>query len=727
MNEKKKTGVIAIAAIMAVLFFAIGSAQAAEVTRLFNDVESGVAGWTEETLAGVPTDSLWHITETRANSPTHSWWYGQEATGNYDTTGIANSGCLVSPVINLNGDATAATLEYWTWWQTETSSSWDLKKVYVRPVGAATGTCIETLPGGECPNTAGEVRTLDLSAYKGDDVQILFCFNTGDGTNNEFEGWFVDDIKVLVDVPTPPPPIGGLEVNKTVWNNDTQAWVDEIPCAAIGENYTFRCEIHNNGTENLTKVRFWDIMSSSLEYIGNSARMMLPSGEWIPDIIDPADPANTFKQKYLHLEAGDLINPVTSNWHELYPTFCENYTLLEWHDTGDDCRISPCDQINMSHGEAFEWYHVDKVVYTLNVTPCEPGGDPIYLESTWDYDYDEPDITQPVDTKWHEVYPVFCENWTIVAWTTDTETEGILDFCDNIRLRNERSGEEICYHVEEVAPDIIVSREYLIDELAREAPPVELKNCETIIIEFNATVVENGYDCNNQFAKALNESSKWVYGNDTACVNAPAQSVYFDPSEGSAIYGGCVNYSLMVDACGIKSGDVYIYYTDCVNCTWTWNPDFDTPITETVGIGWDWHLWFYVDEQSSSGLFNLGTLTCCCDDYESCESDLELTGELYGAFGHAKDGITWEDGSFECIASPSGCGDLDRSGVVDIDDVVISLNLAVCGGGTLYEIWAGDVVDCDDGLTMGDVALLHNHVTYLDAVPPYTLNCCAPE
>jgi len=54
--------------------------------------------------------------------------------------------------------------------------------------------------------------------------------------------------------------------------------------------------------------------------------------------------------------------------------------------------------------------------------------------------------------------------------------------------------------------------------------PEVLQPGQSIVIEFNATVVNYGYDCNTQYAMAYcahPSVQKWVTDNDTACINTP--------------------------------------------------------------------------------------------------------------------------------------------------------------------------------------------------------------
>ncbi len=146
------------------------------------DVEWSEAYWDEE--------GLWHITERSSESATHSWWYGQETTGTYDT-GSANDGCLVSKTIYLT-NATDATLNFWSSWTTEPWAYCDQKLVEVSVNGGA-WTLLEKLPEGSGAGT----RTIALPV--GNPIKIRFCFATVDEDYNNYEGWFIDDIRVELE------------------------------------------------------------------------------------------------------------------------------------------------------------------------------------------------------------------------------------------------------------------------------------------------------------------------------------------------------------------------------------------------------------------------------------------------------------------------------------------------------------------------------------------------
>jgi hypothetical protein len=154
-------------------------------TIFSDDIESGTSDWT--------SSGLWHISAQRSDSPAHSWWYGQESTGNYDT-GDANSGYLTSPSISLAGSANPE-LTFKSWYKTEnTGTSWDKKIVQVSTDGGSTWTDIKLI--ADTPST-WNIETVDLSSYAGKTIVIRFCFDTVDGLYNNYEGWYIDDVKIV--------------------------------------------------------------------------------------------------------------------------------------------------------------------------------------------------------------------------------------------------------------------------------------------------------------------------------------------------------------------------------------------------------------------------------------------------------------------------------------------------------------------------------------------------
>ena len=156
----------------------------------------------------------------------------------------------------------------------------------------------------------------------------------------------------------------------------------------------------------------------------------------------------------VHMHSNEsLINlslPLETYWHELYPEYCEEWNLTSWEDNGDKL-LSPCDQIDMTNlvTEEVRWYHVDRVTFTMNVTPVETW-EPMLVEYKGTYD---PEILHsPNDTDWHEVHPNYTNVYHIVFWF-DSDEDGRLSFTDLVRFEEDGP----YYSVKDVATDLILN------------------------------------------------------------------------------------------------------------------------------------------------------------------------------------------------------------------------------------------------------------------------------
>lgn len=168
------------------------SATTAEGSSVLDEAfESGAPGWTPS--------GLWHVSTTRANSPTHSAAYNDGV--DYDT-GVANSGSLVSPPINLAA-ATEAVLSFSHWYETESySSPYDIRRVEVSSDGGATWTMLKQWDSRDPNQLFFASFALDLTPYAGQTIHLRFTFDSVDAAYNSFEGWYVDDVKVLAQIPS---------------------------------------------------------------------------------------------------------------------------------------------------------------------------------------------------------------------------------------------------------------------------------------------------------------------------------------------------------------------------------------------------------------------------------------------------------------------------------------------------------------------------------------------
>src|SRR5262249_24783951 len=144
---------------------------------------------------------LWHPSQGRGNqpghSPTWSFYYGQgegpNGGGNYQTDGKANGGYLISPSITLPKDSIIS-LGFDYVLQTENFAPFDLAQLQVN-AGGGWSTLASYNAIGDSPGWRA-VSPVDLSAYAGKSVQLRWYFDTVDQFFNNFEGWYVDDVKI---------------------------------------------------------------------------------------------------------------------------------------------------------------------------------------------------------------------------------------------------------------------------------------------------------------------------------------------------------------------------------------------------------------------------------------------------------------------------------------------------------------------------------------------------
>ena len=158
---------------------------------LDDNVEGGDNGWS-------PT-GLWHRTTHRASSTAISWYYGQEGLWTYDT-GVANSGTLTSQEIDLSA-YNDALLTFNHYMNVEAyAGSYDVCAVDVSRDG---GVNWERLMARDSSSPAVSGWTgsgpVMLTGYAGGSVRIRFSFDTVDATSNSYEGWYVDDIRIMAE------------------------------------------------------------------------------------------------------------------------------------------------------------------------------------------------------------------------------------------------------------------------------------------------------------------------------------------------------------------------------------------------------------------------------------------------------------------------------------------------------------------------------------------------
>jgi fimbrial isopeptide formation D2 family protein len=198
------------------------------------------------------------------------------------------------------------------------------------------------------------------------------------------------------------------------------------------------------------------------------------------------------------------------------------------------------------------------------------------------------------------------------------------------------------------------------NEFRWEFPLLVLVPGQTITIEFDAHVIDYGYDCNVQNATAMCEEIE-VSDEDTACVdvsNGEDNEVYFVPEDSNGRYCENISVQIMVDAVDLTTGagmDIY-FDPDCVNIT---NVDFTGTPYSTL-TGWT-HGGNYVHigvmgpmTPIQPGTYLIANLTLHCENETTeCSSDLLFTEtELLDYNGDPLPNVIWYDGTFSCVSVP---------------------------------------------------------------------------
>jgi len=161
------------------------------VEAIDEDFQAGAlsAGWT--------ATGLWSVTSSCAApaicGQTPVAYYGNPAMCTFATAGTANEGDLVSPVVTLPASSLGATLEYCSTYVGEGGTpigslgyDWAWVEVNGIIVDVVSSTAI----------TGWERRTVNLSAFLGQSIQVSFRFDSVDGVGNGTLGWQVDSIRL---------------------------------------------------------------------------------------------------------------------------------------------------------------------------------------------------------------------------------------------------------------------------------------------------------------------------------------------------------------------------------------------------------------------------------------------------------------------------------------------------------------------------------------------------
>ena len=150
-------------------------------------------------------------------------------------------------------------------------------------------------------------------------------------------------------------------------------------------------------------------------------------------------------------------DPTGTTWHELYPTYCDYWTVTGWTDNTDG-DLTASDQIEMQNdatGETKE-FHVDKVTITIHWTFKSPDVGEVKAEPESPPEYPDWPIGDPSGTIWHEIYPDYCRVFVITSWEDNGDT--VFGVSDQIDFEYfDDPGVTHWAHIDDVTTDILVS------------------------------------------------------------------------------------------------------------------------------------------------------------------------------------------------------------------------------------------------------------------------------
>jgi hypothetical protein len=277
-----------------------------ETKDIFSDnFEASASTWTPS------FGSLWHVASNRSNSPMKSWAYNKVSEGSLNySTGAPNSGSLTSAIIPIPPAAAAASLELYSIAFTE-GGSFDVKKVSVIDASTNQETVLGTLP------TVGswQKSIYDLAPFLGKSVKIKFFFDTIDGSYNDTEGLYVDDVKIVTKMPVAQPPIEDLTPPKVIITGPA----DGMP---ITQGQSVNITADANDASEIAKVEF--SQSGSLEVFSDdtapysytwrtSTAVSAGQHAWFATAYDKAGNQKTSDPKYISIVEALIIPPASIN------------------------------------------------------------------------------------------------------------------------------------------------------------------------------------------------------------------------------------------------------------------------------------------------------------------------------------------------------------------------------------------------------------------------------
>jgi|GEM_PF-2174649 len=206
------------------------SYQVLQTVDFYEDFEDEITGWTHQVFG---QDSLWHLTSLDSYGGNQSLWCGIELQGNY-ATGRRIDNAIVTPPVDLRacGAEDITTLSFMEFYDTE---SWnDFCKVHISTDQGLSWNWLNGL-GSSGSNDAWTEHEINISQYNGNIVLIRFYFYTLNSQNNNYPGWFIDNVRISTSISS----------NKWLTINPIQGQIP--PSDSVALSFLFRNTHVNSG------------------------------------------------------------------------------------------------------------------------------------------------------------------------------------------------------------------------------------------------------------------------------------------------------------------------------------------------------------------------------------------------------------------------------------------------------------------------------------------------
>ena len=187
------------------------AASASGTVFLYEDFEDATVDWWQD-----GSHLLWHGDTYRSAGGNYSAAYNfplAGAPGRTYNTGTHNWGTLYSAAVDVTG-APAVYFDVWSWLQTEnpdgaSSPAFDRALIGVYDAGFnpvfAFGPDINYFPHSNWEHLFSNDFKPALDSYAVTQFRLGFYFDTIDASFNDYEGWYIDDLRIH-DGETPPIP-----------------------------------------------------------------------------------------------------------------------------------------------------------------------------------------------------------------------------------------------------------------------------------------------------------------------------------------------------------------------------------------------------------------------------------------------------------------------------------------------------------------------------------------